>query len=584
MTKYNFSLAFLAIIYSIPAITLTICGSEFITLELKHLTLYLAWCLSIVSLFILLCILLHKIKESLGQFNLVLTHLFIYTISLIATYLSVIYHSSINYNILSLATGTNYSEALEFIKSYVFNTKTLYLIIFFTSLILIEISSVKVLNKYYFFRNRTSYILLLLFCAILSLGIPFQINHFKYFTDDSSKNINKIRDDNSLMLYDPICCLYNSYLQIKSNKEDFDTCLVRCNAEKIILDEGRSENIILIIGESHNKYHSSLYGYPIKTNPMLENDSLIVFNDVISPRQITSHSIKAFMSFAEYGSKDKWCNYTLFPALLKKSGYNVCFYSNEFPFYGENSPWNSEAGFLTDGKISKKLFSHQNDNMYKYDGQLIDEFLNNRKNIENKVGRNLIIFQLRGQHFTAKDRFPANFAIFKTEDYAIRKNLTENEKQEIADYDNACIYNDFIIHRIISMYQKSNAIIIYFSDHGEEANDYRAHTGRDFGQLTEDGIHCLLDIPFIVYATDSYKKKHPNIFQLIVQARNTPFSIDNLPHLLSHITGVYTTEYNKSKDPISSSYDMHQRRLVLESLDYDSLIQGRKTYSITYGY
>ena len=44
------------------------------------------------------------------------------------------------------------------------------------------------------------------------------------------------------------------------------------NIEKIKVENSdqHAPLIVLVIGESFNKYHSSLYGYELKTNPLLE--------------------------------------------------------------------------------------------------------------------------------------------------------------------------------------------------------------------------------------------------------------------------------------------------------------------------
>lgn len=48
--------------------------------------------------------------------------------------------------------------------------------------------------------------------------------------------------------------------------------------------EQDSLNVILVIGESYNKYHSPLYGYYLNTTPVLcsqqQNGNLFVFKDV----------------------------------------------------------------------------------------------------------------------------------------------------------------------------------------------------------------------------------------------------------------------------------------------------------------
>jgi heptose-I-phosphate ethanolaminephosphotransferase len=58
--------------------------------------------------------------------------------------------------------------------------------------------------------------------------------------------------------------------------------------------------LIVVIGESYNKYHSSLYGYSLDTTPNMvearDDSCLYVFNNVITPWNMTSNAIKNLFS------------------------------------------------------------------------------------------------------------------------------------------------------------------------------------------------------------------------------------------------------------------------------------------------
>ena len=58
--------------------------------------------------------------------------------------------------------------------------------------------------------------------------------------------------------------------------------------------------LIVVIGESYNKYHSSLYGYSLDTTPNMvearDDSCLYVFNNVITPWNMTSNAIKNIFS------------------------------------------------------------------------------------------------------------------------------------------------------------------------------------------------------------------------------------------------------------------------------------------------
>lgn len=53
----------------------------------------------------------------------------------------------------------------------------------------------------------------------------------------------------------------------------------------------RSPETVLILGESYNKHHAALYGYPLPTTPRLSQEEaagrLYPFTDVVSPANFT---------------------------------------------------------------------------------------------------------------------------------------------------------------------------------------------------------------------------------------------------------------------------------------------------------
>ena len=53
----------------------------------------------------------------------------------------------------------------------------------------------------------------------------------------------------------------------------------------------------------------------------------------------------------------------------------------------------------------------------------------------------------------------------------MRRNVPDldgKQRNVLADYDNAILYNDSIVDAIISRFEDKEAIIIYMPDHGEE--------------------------------------------------------------------------------------------------------------------
>ena len=74
--------------------------------------------------------------------------------------------------------------------------------------------------------------------------------------------------------------------------------------EKYTLD------VVLIIGESYNKYHASVYGYNLNTTPVLceqqQRGNLFVFTDAISPYNMTTLAVKNMLSTNSISRHQSW--------------------------------------------------------------------------------------------------------------------------------------------------------------------------------------------------------------------------------------------------------------------------------------
>ena len=172
-----------------------------------------------------------------------------------------------------------------------------------------------------------------------------------------------------------------------------------------------------------------------------------------------------------------WCNYPAFPIIFKRAGYNVYFWDNQRTFGNADVSDFSIASYLFNPIVAEASYTRYNDKTFKYDAELINDFY---KSTTIKGKDNLLIFHLMGQHTMPEKRYPRNdkrFEIFK-KDSISRTDLDDRKKTLVAQYDNSTVYNDWVVANIIKHHTNENAVIIYFSDHGEEIYDFRDHYGR----------------------------------------------------------------------------------------------------------
>ena len=495
---------------------------------------------------------------------------------------------------LQLLNETNSGEASEFLSVYVFQTSSVKYICITAFLLFLQVSihlwGDKL--KYSFFEEGmfrkvwsvTRHALSLYLIACLS----FFMWSIPIFGSSWSDNIAKsIRRERGGIHGAFAFQLYNSVLQFNEEKDELRKCIQSQKNVSAYVEGDTIGNIVLIIGESYNRHHASIYGYDKETNPFLsKTENLHVFDDVISSINGTAPSFKNFLSTSSVDDDSDWCNQPLFLTIFKNSGYHVVFNSNQFVPELNVSCWDASCGFFYHPDIRTHLFSYTNTKKYEFDEELIKAYAKQRDKAE-KDAMNLIVHHLYGQHVNPLQRYPPSHSHFSCKDYPERKELSEEEKEYVAAYDNATRYNDSVASMIIDLYKDKDAVIIYFADHGDEANDYRIHQGRSIGmeKLGAPCLHCQLDIPFIIYTSNIFSLKHPQITKRISEAIHRPFMTDDLPHLLFDIASIRTKWYDPSRSLINKDYNSDRKRIIKGfslkgSLDYDEVCNSVEPWSI----
>ena len=339
----------------------------------------------------------------------------------------------------------------------------------------------------------------------------------------------------------------------------------------------RSPCIVLIIGESYNRHHSQLYGYPLPTTPKqmarAESGQLTVFTDVISSWNITTNSFNQMFSLHHYGASRPWSSYPLFPTLFRQAGYRVAFLTNQFAHHGNLSRSNQTGGFfINDRELFNDLFDLHNKRQRQNDMT----FLNTQLEILNdSADYRMDIIHLHGQHFDYAARYPASATVFTTADYQQRQ-LKEDERQVVAHYDNATLWNDNVLFKILQFYENQEAIVVCLADHAEEVYDDLPVKGRIYAELTARQVHQEFEIPFWIWCSPSYAERHSDIVAQIQASAQRPWMTDRLPHLLLYLAGISQSDYDGRLSLIGPQADSKVPRIIEGIVDYDALISGNE--------
>ncbi len=360
-----------------------------------------------------------------------------------------------------------------------------------------------------------------------------------------------------------------SKLWVSTNQEAYNS--------NVFTSANKDLKIVLIIGESFIRSHSSLYGYPIETNPLLkaESDSgrLVTFKDAVTIYTSTIDAIRNILCTNNNRRNEKWYDSPYFPILFAKAGWEVNYWDNQTERIGDYSIFNfTMTEFLFNDFLIEKCYSNIYEHPYAHDGDLVKDYIRNTSPSQNNT---LAIFHLFGQHFNAAWRCPNDsiFSVFNGHEIPRSEPwMTDEKRKAIAHYDNATYYNDFVVNSIIDIFRNDNSVIIYFSDHGEEMYDYRDSQGRKTcpenikGQLIAQN-----SVPFFIWMSDKFIQIQPSLAQSVRNAANKPIITQDISHFIMGIAQMKTRYYIPECDFASDNYPFTEPRFVMNHLNYDEI-------------
>ncbi len=337
----------------------------------------------------------------------------------------------------------------------------------------------------------------------------------------------------------------------------------------------RVPNIVLVIGESYNKHHSQLYGYDKATTPrqaaMEASGSLVKFTDVVSTWNLTSFVFKHLFSLYAVGDSGEWCDKPLFPEVFRKAGYHVTFVTNQFEPKAKEAVYDFSGGFfLNDPELSQRQFDSRSTRTHRFDDGVVKEYDALK---DSTIKHNLVILHLMGSHVDYRARYPQKTETHFTPQMYNRPELSDQQKQILAHYDNSLRYNDSIVAVVTQRFIDKDAVVIYVPDHGEEIFDDSPYM---YGRMHSANIDYRLarnemEIPFWIWGSPLYRENHPYGWMAIQNAKDRPLMIDALPHLLMYLGGISTPLYREELNVISPKYDEKRPRILKGETDYNTL-------------
>ena len=492
--------------------------------------------------------------------------------------------------ILLLVKETNPTESSEFLSRSIFTGATLKCLVLTVGLGVTTYCMERKPKVVRFKRDWQRAVYALIALPLLTLGAYLGFWSVRLAGLNSQFDIEEWRAHHgSYALENTVTNLLYSVKYLNVSGHDNATAIRTCvdaARQPASSTEQDSLNVILVIGESYNKYHSPLYGYYLNTTPVLcsqqQSGNLFVFKDAVATYNMTTFAMKNMLSTNRISDNEAWHERPYFPVIFKKAGFNVSMWDNQRPSGADVSCFDYALGsYLYAEDIMPIAYNEHNTDTYDYDDDMLSAFMKESRSYENRRStskHSLYIFHLMGQHSDAAKRFPSSddLKVFKASDIR-RADLSDSQKQIIADYDNATCYNDYVIGRIINMFKDSPSVIVYLSDHGEEVYDYRHFVGRTHERnKKKEAIKYQYDIPMMIWCSDKYIQNNPQHMERIRQAVGKPMSSDILPHTLFHLASIKTPFYKPENDVLSKEYVVGKRILQGYIVEEASSLRSRQ--------
>lgn len=338
--------------------------------------------------------------------------------------------------------------------------------------------------------------------------------------------------------------------------------------------------LVLVLGESTQRGRMSLYGYSRQTTPELtalaQNDpNLTVFSDVVSARPYTIEILQQVLSFADQEHPDLYLTRPSLMNMMTQAGYK--------------SFWITNQQTITQRNTMLTVFSKQTDRQYylnhqrrqssrQYDDVVLAPFA---EALADPAEKKFIVVHLLGTHINYKYRFPDSYARFSGND-GLPPGLTNEQIASWNDYDNANLYNDFVVSSLIKTFRDSDphGFMVHFSDHGEEVFDTPPHNMQ--GRNESAPTRPMYEVPFMIWQSPSWADGQTATLSSF-SAR--PYSLMDFIHTWSELAGLSYQGWEAQKSLINPAFsprtrwigDPYQKGSLF---DYDALPHAKAAHSV----
>jgi heptose-I-phosphate ethanolaminephosphotransferase len=299
----------------------------------------------------------------------------------------------------------------------------------------------------------------------------------------------------------------------------------------------------------------SLFGYVRKTTPTLDRlkPELEIAADACSSQTTTIAQMKELLTFATREDPSPLFRAPSLVQIMKSEGFKIYWLSNQ-QMVGPTDTWSAvfskpaDLRIFTDKRGGFEGASH--------DGKLLPLL---REALTDPADHRFIVLHLMGTHVHYDLRYPREFARFND-----RRGVHPGVLQKggwyitrYTQYDNAVLYNDYILGEIISRLKAvERGTLTYVSDHGEVLGETSSATGHWGGNMPRQGYQ----VPLLFYLTPKVKTELGE--RLAVFRRNlaVPIQTDRLIHTLLDLYDIRDEEWRPERSLFSPHFSASPRQ------------------------
>ncbi|PTQ89898.1 phosphoethanolamine transferase [Agitococcus lubricus] len=373
-----------------------------------------------------------------------------------------------SYFIIEAIANTNKNETFEFLTTHIYYIfiYTLILILFLTAyfFILFSKTNFKSLNE------------------IINSKIGYSLKYFCYllillaYSIEPSRNLHPI-----IYWYEYQQKVKEFASRIERHQEVHELWDKTAKQNLVIQNNRKKQTHVLVITDSVTSLNLGICGYNRNTTPNLKKrlSTLKVYCNAYSAAASTIPSLKTKLTDTSNLNAFDYSSKSLL-AYAKNSGFKIYWLSNQNDIY-----------------ISSLFGNYANTAIYKNNrsgrsSQSLDESLlvDYEKALNDSYPKKLIILHFIGAHPNYEKRYPSNFNVFnhdtndKIEFLLESKNINSWIQHQRHHYDNAILYQDYLIDKTLTLLQSQSnnnqfSSFIFVSDHGNEVGhnlNYAGHS------------------------------------------------------------------------------------------------------------